>query len=354
MNDLLDLAMPNMGTDFGQLAQQSKPTMMPLGSSPLHALMYQMDQSKHDQFLNQASQLAQLDAQMKAKRADEFGAAGPGRMAEIDTKNQLAQNENSNIDTLKATQTAKGENALTAEHVKKIKGEVEKLAPFLNAYDKAETYQDRQAIQQAIKERGAKFGNQDLGSMPFEQFDTMMRVLRHAQTNDPKLATEELKAGSKERVAEIGARSRTTVAGMRTEAAAALKKAGYDQHHYATLYDDLMAKDAKEGLTPEEANTLKNLMIMRAQSSETKAATAPPKMTLENGKIKTTQPEAPAIPEITPRQPSAEAPKNDLTVAPANAVAKYRELLKKFSKDPQMVDTIKKDFQAKGWVLPSN
>lgn len=334
--------------------------MQPAAGGLPQALMYGMDSGQHQEMLKKAAGLAQLDAMMKAQRADELARAAPGRAAEINTKNRLAEDEANDVGTLLGTQRAKRSNAAGAEDIKAVKQEMDKLAPFINAWDKADDG-EKQAIHKALGDRGASFGKVKIGELPFAQADQLMKVLRNAQLNTPEFKTKEMADETKRYGIDIGADAKMTVAdinGAYGQLKAKLAAAGKTPENEFNRLQRL-ASQGPEKMTTAERENYNRLVLMKAYSSVVHGDLD--KGTLEIGPKGVQR----VKPTITP-PPKIETPatEEEPTASPTNSGVKLDlpSLTATVNGKPHKIVLQKKDAQGKvvayklddGTVIPAN
>lgn len=184
MASLYDL--PDMGESYGNLARLEAPVMMPnapVGAGGMAGQMYYQDKARQDESFSKASQLAELQAQIKAQAADEYGAAAPGRMSTINTNNSMAQNKEANLPTLLDTQNNETQTANIKSRADKQKQVEETLYPFANDYASGVRGED---LKDKMRAAGiSKIGTRNLEDVPDDKLHSAMEHLREKQIHTP-------------------------------------------------------------------------------------------------------------------------------------------------------------------------
>jgi hypothetical protein len=283
---------------FLDLAQASKPQMMPNSPSVGAGLAYGQDQGRHDAFLRQSTGLAGLQAQMAAMQAEEQAAGNPGRMAGIRTKNALAADDEAGLpQTLEARGMGR-ENAIGAERQKKIQEAMKELEPFVNAWSTSDE-PGKKELHEIMKEQGVQFGSRKLGDMPIEQLDTTMRALRKAQEQSMPNVMKQREIEGKDRRADVAAASREKIAEarMRLQVAIQNEKNNRNPRTINELTARFLDKEVQEG----RLNARDVIKFYAEQSTfGARAATErqPGTAAIKDGKVVRTRPTSPPIPSV--------------------------------------------------------
>lgn len=181
MPSLLDMQEPNGLPSMMDMVSANRPQMMPTAPSIIAGAMYGQDQAQYDQMVKRAMVMAEMKAKMDAQKADEFGAAAPGRMDEIMMKNKIAKDALNDPNSLeapkvsRAEQVAKGKSNIARDQMGEASG-------YLNAWAGAETPAQKAAWRNWTKKLGAQYRGMNLWELPDEELDS----LRKAQTNTDK------------------------------------------------------------------------------------------------------------------------------------------------------------------------
>jgi hypothetical protein len=311
MDDLLSMSMPQMGVDFASLSEMMKPVQRPGPNQvgPGGAATFAAQDSDRLRMLQNATGLAQLDAMMKAQRAGEFGAAGPGRMAQIEAMTKMAQAGNADSDAVIAAQRSKRLVQEGKDKNELIKQELERLAPYIDAYKTADPNR-KQFIIEALAQNGEGFGKYKFGQMKPEQADMMLQGLWSARHEGPKATIEDKKVEGKRDVANIHG-----------ETARVRSMSQPDRRKMIEQLTDKVSQGLT--LTPAEQAAYVFATQMEALKHTAKAETAPPRTALSpSGKVETKPVPTPTIPK-PPGTGGAPAVSN----APAAAVADFKRLM---------------------------
>jgi hypothetical protein len=326
MDDLLSMSMPQMGVDFASLSEMMKPMQRPGPDQvgPGGAATFGGQDAARLQMLQKATGLAQLDAMMKAQRAGEFQASGPGRMAQIQALTKMSEANNQDTDAMIAEQRSKRMVNAGKDKNELIKQELERLAPYIDAYKTADP-QRKQFIIEALAQNGEGFGKYKFGQMKPEQADMMLQGLWSARHEGPKLTQEREKVEGKEKVANIHGDTARDVAAMRASAQKeSARVRSMSQPDRRKMIEQLTDK-VSQGLTltPSEQAAYVFATQMEALKHTAAAERAPPRTGLApSGKVETTPVPKPTIPTPPGTNPGP-APSN----APAAAVADFKRLM---------------------------
>lgn len=222
---------PNMGMNYGTLAQLSRPQMMPAapdGAGPQAGWMYGMDSARHDQALARAAQMAQMDAAMRAQQAEEFSLAGPGRVANIQAGNILAEGnlqDAPNRAALGQLDTQAKTGRLNREMIEAEKKKLEKYAArYLNS-----DAEGKQEIVQEMEADGVKVGRRtpteiaQAGRMD-QLMQSVMKGAVHTPEFEQKRLLEKDKADAAERRTRITTEAKKWVAERSGQLRAQLQK----------------------------------------------------------------------------------------------------------------------------------
>jgi hypothetical protein len=186
--------LPNMGVNYGTLAQLSAPQMMPnapMGAGATAGQMYYQDKARQEAALNQAGGLAALDAQMRSGAAGEYNAGAPGRMADIQTQNALAQGRSGDLPHMLTKQSEEAKAGANTATAQRIQSEIAKLSPYSDLWAAAKTPEERAAVVNQIKQKeGGKIGDRHIDEIPPEKLDQLMTVVRRSAVNTPKHAQQ--------------------------------------------------------------------------------------------------------------------------------------------------------------------
>lgn len=221
---------PNMGMNYGDLARLSQPQMMPnapMGAGAMAGGMYFADKARQDQALQQAQGLAQMDAEMKARAADEYSRAGVGRDADINVSNAMAKGREEGIPSMVGTQADTIETKAIGAKSAKAQAMIEQVSPFADQWIGAKSDWDRANIIEDMRKAGInKLGNKPIDEISMNQMDEAMKRVSAAATNTPKhrqdidkinatgseaYRREVLKAASREKVAQLAAQIKEEV-----------------------------------------------------------------------------------------------------------------------------------------------
>ena len=223
-----------MPLDYGTLAQLMKPEMMPnapIGAGGMAGQMYYQDKSRQDEALRQAASLAQLNAQQEAMKAEEFSRAQPGRLANIDTENALAQGKLGTVPDLLSRQGTEAKTGAmkASEDQKEVLRK--QLEPYANDWANTSDPEVKKSILQQMKRDGiTQLGNKNIDDVDPEKLDPIMQMIRSRQINTPaqvqKMDIEKSKEASAERRAEIAAKAKVDVQKMANAMKEQLQKAG--------------------------------------------------------------------------------------------------------------------------------
>jgi hypothetical protein len=176
----------NMGLDYATLARLSQNNGIVAGGNPAGNIGtaaqagYQgQEQGEHQAFMQKASQLAEMDQQLKSQQLGEYQAGAPGRMATIGVQNALAGNQQANLPDLLSANTDETKTKSLDAKMKLIQAEFEKAAPYASAWSNTKDPGVREMIKQKMKEDGiTKIGKHDLDTMSDEELDHFMIAAR--------------------------------------------------------------------------------------------------------------------------------------------------------------------------------
>lgn len=212
---------PSMGSTYQNLINLTTPRMMPeapVGAGGMAGAMYGSDQARQDDIIRRATQLAQLDAQMRAEQAGEFSQLGPARQAEIAVKNAMAQNTQANLPSITGAATADYQTKALTAGTNKNQAEIDKLKPYAREWNAAKTDEEKEAIRQDMVQSIGKIGTRNLADVPLDRLDETMKRTFQSEVMTPKQAGQErienLKGGVKLGVAEITGNARTDSASI--------------------------------------------------------------------------------------------------------------------------------------------
>lgn len=181
---------PNMGMNYGDLARLSAPQMMPnapMGAGAMAGGMYFADKARQDQALQGASGLAQMDAEMKARAADEYSRAGVGRDADINVANALAKGREEGIPSMVGTQADTIETKAIGAKSAKAQAMIEQVSPFAEQWMAAKSDWDRAGIIDDMRKAGInKIGPKAIDEISMNQMDEVMKRVSQAAVNTPK------------------------------------------------------------------------------------------------------------------------------------------------------------------------
>jgi hypothetical protein len=317
---------------YTSLANIQRPEMMgnaPVGGGASAGLQYAQQLQRQNATMDQASQFAQLQAIMKAKQADEYSAGAPGRMADIQVGNAEAQNKQANLPSILGAQSNAFATNLSESKRKKMEAAMDELSPYANSYVNAKDEDTKQAVIDMMKSDGyTKIGNKSIDEIPPATLDKFMQMTRQRAVNSvgqqqkTELETQKEKgaiervdaikkadaerfaaqSASKERVAQ-------TYAAARTKAAEISAKSKEDKQKFE---DEYWKKRATNNTTPEEDQTMIELMSMKNYVASGKAANGPP--TIDTSKMpdlplkQPTAPQPPPLPNRNSNIPNGKAP----------------------------------------------
>lgn len=308
MADLLDMAGPQGMPDFAEMMRGTAPTMMPNAPSPAAGIMYGQDMSRHDKMIQEAAKLAKLRAFIQQQQAEEMSAAGPGRMAEIQNKSNIAQ-DTLNDPNSRALPIQQRATSLKESQAKGGAADFANIDEYLGAYDAAVKAKDPNAAKriqaQMIRDGITKWRGQDITAMSPEDFGAFMTDMRQGQSNTPASALQRDIWGQYKKdlviqqganaasVADIRGRAMTQAAAIR----AAATKAGYDTPKTAIeAIERKIAKD--EPLTEGEMDISRAHHDYRLMGSQIRGAGFSPQAIMDgNGNLKL---EKPAVPTSKP------------------------------------------------------
>lgn len=241
MANLFQLAAPQTGVDYGEMAQLMRPQMQQLGPSPLHALSYTQDQNKQHQMLQRAATLAALDAQMKAQQAAEYGAEAPGREAERNAKIEQAKSAERMVPVNERTKT----NEAQAKEVQSV---IKQLEPHLNAWEGDTTPEGRQAVVSLMREGPTSSEHsRKLAGLPPDQIDLVMRALRRAQTETLETLQKRESNKTKLDIAKTVGEARLKVADIQGRYNTKLKQMGLDSKEKQENEMNRLRRKASQG-----------------------------------------------------------------------------------------------------------
>lgn len=340
--DLLDLSGAGGLPSMEDMMRGSAPVMMPHAPSIAAGAMYGSDQRRHDEMIQQAMMLAKMRASQDAQKAEEMSAAAPGRMAEINYKNQMAQGQLGNVGTDLQAQQQGSANKFDDAKVKQIQNELKKIEPYANAWDKTKSDDEKAGLLKLMVDHGVTFGTKDVSKMALPEVDQMMKHVRQAIANT---SGNEIKVDanqSRRDVASITGNSRITVAGMHDQTAMKLKQLGLDTAEKRVKTEETLWRAMREGSLDEQgADTLKTIMMYKALATQGRVDTAQPQITLDHGKVTTTKPTLTAPPDITASKPKAAATTTSINLQKGTVTTPDGKVLtiKQRSKDGSMVKT---------------
>ncbi len=325
--DLLDIAQnPDMQNNWQQMIAQLQPRMMPETTSPVAGGMYGADMGRQDQAIRQAMGLADLQARMKQRQASEYEMAAPGREARIGRGNMEAEDDIANMGQLLAKRRGDTEAAISANDVKMLKDEAKKLEEFVNAYDAADKEGNdpmKQQILAMMREKGAKFGKMDIGSLPPDRADLVMKALRRAQTNTSGNEQKDKALDVKKQIAEGNMAAMLTKAGMQQRTAMAVQamrdKVSMDKR---PAFDQMIT--AWVGKDPDRlVEALDAMISMKTYPATVRGDTAKPTPEITPEGITTVKPTITPAPSLRAPAPKPAAPKVDLKAEVEKAGRKY-------------------------------
>lgn len=298
--DLLDIAQtPNTGADFQGLIRAAAPQAMPFGVNPVAGGMYGNDMARQDQMVQQAAGLAQLQAMMKAKQAEEYMGAGPGRAARIGLGNAEAQDDLSNKAAILGKRRSDVDVGAAKNKTEIANQEFKLLEPFLNAWDKAESYPERQQLLTEMKDAKVTFRGKEVANQSFENVDRLMKSLRNAQENTPKSELTREGYQVKRDVANINAAGAEKRAAMHAALMQHLQglrdKAAVDRR---PVYEKLLeAFSDGKALSDKQLEALNLALGVKTYGSEVRGAGTKPTTTVTpGGGIQTTPAKVPPAP----------------------------------------------------------
>lgn len=320
--DLLDMAMPQMGADYSQLANQMRPQMMPNAPSPMAGLMYGQDTVSHDRMLQKMAVLAAMDASMKAQKAEEFSAAAPGRMAEVRTKNRMAEGrEGMANDRLKVEKDEMGAKGMEARR-KKIHERLKAVEPYTNMWAGAQSPEDKQAILQLLQaDSDATGGDPRLANMDLATAEKFFGAARQAQMQDPGYQKEVMKEEGRTKRAGMAIDSKEKLQQKEAQLKVMLKQLGITAvQSNQSAANQLMMRLANNGsLTEAERAAMDLALDIASYNAQVKGATAQPQVGVKGGQVTIQPPAVPArpqVPKVTP-QPSSGTEDSDAGATPA-------------------------------------
>jgi hypothetical protein len=196
--------MPDMGADYDGLAKIAKPEMMPnapLGAGGMAGMMYYQDKNRQDGYIEKAGQLAELQARMKAQQADEYSQAAPGRQADIQVNNGMAQGRLQNLPYAQEEQSNTAQAKATTSLTARRQAALDAINPYANDWAQADTPAKKRAVRQQMIDDKVKIGNKNVEDADEEQLDAIMKIARGRQENSPaqaqKMALEKQKGDNK-------------------------------------------------------------------------------------------------------------------------------------------------------------
>lgn len=304
MADLLDMAGPQGLPDFESLMRGTAPQMMPNAPSPAAGIMYGQDMSRHDQMIQEAVKLAKLRAYMQQQQAEEMSAAGPGRMAEIQNKTNIAQ-DTLNDPNARALPMQQRRAAMEKSRAEQGASEIANIDEYLGAYDAAVKAKDPNAAarvqKQMIRDGVTKWRGSDISAMSPEDFGAFMNDMRQGQSNTPASALQRDIWGTYKKDLEVqkgaNAASVADIRGRWMERAAALRAAavrlGYDTPK--TAAEAIERKIAKgEELSPSEQALHREHFDIKMAGSEVRALGLNPQAIMDGDRLKLEKPSRPS------------------------------------------------------------
>jgi hypothetical protein len=350
--DLMDLSVQGL-PDYLQMAQASRPQMMGNAPSVAAGAMFGDDQRRHDEFLQKAAIMAALRAKMQGQQAEEFAAAGPGRMAEIKTKSALAQADQDSIGDLVAGRKAKNASGVTEARAKEFKAAMDEVGRYADAWDKADE-EGKNFLHEQIKQEGLRFGKHDLGAMPVAQLDQFMKHLRTMRMNDPSMVKAREANETKLNVADVNAKGRVTVQSMKDSLARALQNVkhahGMDPKNAVEAIQQQWASRGYDSLSTDQKAVLQYNAMIKTYGAEAGIAKAPGKTTINptTGNIETNKPTPPARPTPQAAQEAASGKK----VPSPNMITKYKDAMANPAKFGTTKEAIQTEWKSKFGELP--
>lgn len=340
--------LPGMGVSYGSLAQLTKPTMRgnaPVGDGFGAGYEYSKDRRRHDGMLEQATMMAQRDAEMKATAADEYAAGGPGRLANIRTGNALAQGNEANLPDLLRGQAGEARSKANKFDKEKLEEELKKLDQYAAEYAQAAP-EDKQEIVNRMKADGVKVGKKPIAAFEAEgKIEALMARVRKMAVNTPAheqkrilekdkadaaLKKEQEKIASKERVAKWVADAKSNAAKGKYQKA---EKPEYVM--FRDVYNRAQTVEEKDAVMTWWMNEMRAVEAAKAGAKPSQMDVNP-----NTGAVDVRQP--PAVPAAKPPpavgQGAAPAAAK-LTVTPTPAhVNGYKQMLAKDPSKKAMID----------------
>lgn len=308
------------------------------------AWMRGQDLARQDGFIRQAQALAALNARMQAMDAEEKAAGAPGRLAKTRLEGALAEDDMADLPNILRTRREK-RGAEDAKHnATRLQEQIKGIDQWVRAYEGAAPDQ-KGMIHRLLREEGVTIGKRRLGDMSPQEFDMTMRLFREAQKRSEALDKEKIKQdGATQRMKE-GLDSKQKLAILKSrldveknQALQSNKPMTMDQLTASVLGKALAAGE----ITQEEL--VQYHMDIKTYGADAGIAKAPPRTTLEDGKVK----KVPVTPPPEPKNPLAGKGKGT-TKTPQGAIDKYNKLLKS---NPELKAQMDAEFKANGWEIP--
>jgi hypothetical protein len=288
------------------MMQMTRPQMMPNAPSVFAADTFGGDARQHQQMIQQALALAQMRAKMDAQKADEFGAAAPGRMAEIGLGNMKAQGALADGQTAVDTQTQETKNKFDKSKIEEIQNELKKMEPWANAWDLTKSEEEKNNLHHLMAERGVTFGTKDVSKMTMPEVDAMMKNIRAAQANSPTNFIKLDANNAKRDVATTRASAQITSTMLRDQTLLKLKAMGINSEEQRQKTEESLWRAMKAGTLDEQgAETLKTILLHKELATQARGDLAKPEITIKDGKIETNKPAINPLPDIQPSKPRA-------------------------------------------------
>lgn len=195
--------LPSLSNPYSTLAQQAEPPnggIVPggnpagnIGTAGMAGYMGQQ-QAEHEALLRKAAVMADIQRQIEQQKASEFQAGAPGRMANIQYSNALAQGNLANAPTDMATSTALKQAGLTKAQLEKLQAEHAKLGEYANMVANG---LDPDLVKQQMDKDGVKIGVHKASEVDNTTFVNVMNHIYDSQIFTPQQV-------GKERITQLG------------------------------------------------------------------------------------------------------------------------------------------------------
>jgi hypothetical protein len=250
--------LPNMGNDFTSLANSARPNYNVPMEGAGAGWMLGSDLRRQDQFLDRATQEAEMNARLRAQQAEEYGLGAPGRRDTIELNNRTAAAGLADLpETLEAARS-KRRAQMTKDQQEEFKALQAKINEYADLWNAAKDDEEKQEVIDQMDAAGIKkMGNRTTKEIPIPMMDKLMAMARRANVesagHEQKKQIEDIKTKRALEVAETNRQRALEVEKYRAEALVAVAQLVKQGKEAAMKgYEALLKKKIEGTITPYE------------------------------------------------------------------------------------------------------